>query len=129
MKVTILTILITFFSATLSESEQEFSIIGKWEDKEMQVEYEFAENNHVYFSQMGYGIQATYKINKDKSPNWIDFTMKRGNNSLEIPGLLKIKNNDTIWIEQDAPRLTHLTNFSKDSTSRARKIHILTRVK
>lgn len=70
-----------------------------------------------------------YKLDMTKDPYWIDFTMKRGGQSMKLPGLLKIKHKDTIWIEQFPPYSKHPTAFSKDSISLTRKIHILARQK
>lgn len=108
---------------------KELNIKGKWVDKEMNVEYNFSSNSKASFSQMGYGMSVTYKVDFSKSPYWIDFTLERAGNKMKMPGLLRMINKDTIWIEQFPPYSKHPTVFSKDFTSRTRKIHVLVRKK
>ncbi len=123
-------ILITcLFSFNAFSQSEELSIKGKWVDKEMQVEYNFTSNTKASFSQMGYGMSVSYKIDFSKPTYWIDFTMQRGGNKMKIPGLLRVINKDTIWIEQFAPYSKHPTHFSKDFISRSRTIHVLVRNK
>ena len=95
----------------------------------MQVEYDFTSNTKAYFSQMGYGMSVSYTIDFSKPIYWIDFTLQRAGQKMKMPGLLKILNKDTIWIEQFPPYSEHPTKFSKDFTSRTRKIHVLVRKK
>ena len=129
-KNTQLLLLIAFlFSFNTFSQLKEIDLKGKWVDKEMQVEYNFSGNSKASFSQMGYGMSVSYKIDFSKFPYWIDFTLQRGGNKLIMPGLLKVINKDTIWIEQFPPYSKHPTKFSKDFTSRTRKIHVLVRKK
>jgi len=113
---------------TFSQSE-EINITGKWEDKELHVEYDFSSTNTASFSQMGYGMSVSYEVDFSKSPYWIDFTLQRAGNKMKMLGLLRIINKDTIWIEQFSPGSKHPTKFSKDFISRTRKIHVLVRKK
>jgi len=113
---------------TFSQLE-EINIKGKWEDKELQVEYNFSSTTEARFSQMGYGMSVSYEVDFSKSPYWIDFTLLRGGSKMKMFGLLRILNKDTIWIEQFSPHLKHPTKFSKDFISRTRKIHVLVRKK
>ncbi len=110
-------------------SQKNTALKGKWIDKQLQVEYEFSNNKNAYFSQMGYGMPVYYKVDYTQSPFWIDFTLKRAGKEIKIPGLLRVINKDTIWIEQFPPLEKHPTKFSKDFTSRTRKIHVLVRKK
>ena len=118
-----------FFHLNAFSQIKEIDIKGKWVDKELQVEYTFANNGIANFSQMGYGMTVAYKIDASKFPYWIDFTLKRGGNKMKMPGLLKVINKDTIWIEQFTPYSKHPKEFSKDFISRTRKIHVLVRKK
>ena len=125
-------ILITFtllLSINSFCQSKEVDLTGKWEDKQLQVEYNFSSNDKAYFSQMGYGMSISYKVDFSKSPLWIDFTLQRGGKKMKMPGLLKVINKDTIWIEQFPPFTKHPIKFSKDFTSRTRKIHVLVRKK
>ena len=117
------------FSFNAFSQSEEINIKGKWIDKELKVEYYFSSNDKANFSQMGYGMALSYKVDFSKSPFWIDFTMQRGGNKLKMPGLLRVINKDTIWIEQFAPYSKHPTQFSKDFISRSRTIHVLVRKK
>jgi hypothetical protein len=125
----LLLLLIFLFSFNAFSQLKEVDIKGKWIDKEMQVEYNFSTNSKASFSQMGYGMSVSYKVDFSKSPYWIDFTLQRGGNKIKMPGLLRVINKDTIWIEQFPPYSIHPTKFSKDFTSRTRKIHVLVRKK
>jgi len=108
---------------------QEVDIKGKWEDKELQVEYDFSSSTKARFSQMGYGMSVSYVVDFSKSPYWIDFTLQRGGDKMKMLGLLRVINTDTIWIEQFPSLSKHPTKFSKDFISRTRKIHVLVRQK
>lgn len=125
-----LLIIITVFTCfnTFSQSNG-LNLKGKWLDKQLQVEYEFTNEKDAFFSQMGYGMPISYKLDYTQSPFWIDFTLKRGGKEVKIPGLIRVINKDTIWIEQFPPFSKHPTKFSKDFTSRTRKIHVLVRKK
>mgnify|MGYP005992097295 CR=1 FL=1 len=123
---TILFAVLLYSNYTFSQSA-EINLIGKWIDKELNVEYNFSSDTEALFSQMGYGMPVSYKIDFSKSPFWIDFTLQRG--KMKLPGLLRIINKDTIWIEQFPPFKKHPTEFSKDFKSKSRKIHVLVRVK
>lgn len=125
----LLLLIALLFSFSAFSQSKEIDIKGKWIDKEMQVEYNFSSNSKASFSQMGYGMSVSYKVDFSKSPYWIDFTLQRGGNKLKMPGLLRVINKDTIWIEQFPPYSEHPTKFSKDFTSRTRKIHVLVRKK
>ncbi len=116
-------------SFNMFSQSKEVDIRGEWEDKEMNVEYNFSSNTKASFSQMGYGMSFSYVVDFSKSPYWIDFTIERAGNKMKMPGLLRIINTDTIWIEQFAAHSKHPTKFSKDFTSRTRKIHVLVRKK
>lgn len=115
------------FSAFCQSSE--INLKGKWIDKDLQVEYNFSSSTKASFSQMGYGMPVSYKVDFSKSPFWIDFTLQRGSNKMKMPGLLRVINKDTIWIEQFPPYAKHPTEFSEDFKSKARKIHVLVRAK
>ena len=124
-----LTILLLLQCFTTYSQSKELNIKGKWVDKEMKVEYNFSSNSKASFSQMGYGMSVTYEVDFSKSPYWIDFTLQRAGNKMKMPGLLRVINKDTIWIEQFPSYSKHPTKFSKDFTSRTRKIHVLVRKK
>lgn len=126
---TTLLVILYFISISVSSQSSEINLKGKWIDKELKVEYNFSSNSEASFSQMGYGMPVTYKVDFSKSPFWIDFTLQRGSNKLKMPGLLRIINKDTIWIEQFPPFSKHPTAFSKDFKSKSRKIHVLVRTK
>jgi len=126
-KITLVVLVFAVCSAFVFQPKDEFSLEGKWVDSELQIEYEFKDNKTVYFSQMGYRVTAKYKLDKTKSPYWLDFAMETGGQALEMPGLLKIVDENTIWIEQFRPHIVHPKKFSKDSVSRERSIHILKR--
>ena len=125
----VLVITVCLFSFNGFSQSHEINLKGKWIDKDLQVEYNFSSNTNASFSQMGYGMSVSYKVDFSKSPFWIDFTLQRGGNKLKMPGLLRVINKDTIWIEQFAPLTNHPTEFSKDFKSKARKIHVLVRAK
>lgn len=122
----LMTLLVPVYAFCQSE---EINIKGKWEDKEMHVEYHFSSTTKASFSQMGYGMSVSYEVDFSKSPYWIDFTLQRAGNKMKMLGLLRVINKDTIWIEQFSPHSKHPTKFSKDFTSRTRKIHVLVRKK
>ncbi|WP_347174894.1 hypothetical protein [Polaribacter uvawellassae] len=129
-KITQTLVLITcLFSINAFSQFKEIDLEGKWTDKELQVEYDFSKNAKAYFSQMGYGMSVSYKVDFSQSPFWIDFTLERAGREIKIPGLLRVIDKDTIWIEQFPPSSNHPVKFSKDFTSRARSIHILVREK
>ena len=123
----VFTLAIALFSLCSYAQFKDINISGKWEDKEMKVEYNFSTKDKAYFSQMGYGMPLSYKVDITKSPYWIDFTIERGGNKIKIPGLLRIIDKDTIWIEQFPPYSKHTTEFSEDFKSKSRKIHVLVR--
>lgn len=102
-------------------------ILGKWKDIKLPYEYEFKKKWGI-FKQSGYGVVMNYKIDSIKTPMWIDFTIKQGR-TITIPGLMKWKGKDTLWIQQFPPYSKHPTKFDKDSISNARGIHILVRQK
>ena len=120
---------ISLISFTVFSQSNEINLKGKWVDKDLQVEYNFSSNSKASFSQMGYGMPVSYKVDFSKSPFWIDFTLQRGGNKMKMPGLLRVIDKDTIWIEQFPPYAKHPTEFSKDFKSKARKIHVLVRAK
>ena len=126
---TLLVTIALLLNFTMFSQSKEVDIRGEWEDKEMNVEYNFSSNTKASFSQMGYGMSVSYKIDFSKSPYWIDFTLERAGNKMKMPGLLRIINTNTIWIEQFPMHSKHPTKFSKDFTSRTRKIHVLVRKK
>ncbi len=129
-KIALLAVLMIFLVPVYAFSQsKEINIKGKWEDKELQVEYNFSSTTKASFSQMGYGMSVFYEVDFSKSPYWIDFTLQRAGNKMKMLGLLRIINKDTIWIEQFSPHSKHPTKFSKDFTSRTRKIHVLVRKK
>ena len=124
-----LLIVFCLISFSIYSQSIDVNLKGKWVDKEMQVEYNFSNNAKASFSQMGYGMSVSYNVDFSKFPFWIDFTMQRGSNKVKIPGLLRVINKDTIWIEQFPPYAKHPTEFSEDFKSKARKIHVLVRAK
>ena len=124
-----LTLFLSLYSLSTFSQTEKIDLKGKWEDKQMKVEYHFSTDTKAYFSQMGYGMSVSYKIDQTISPFWIDFTLDRGGQKMKMPGLLRIINKDTIWIEQFPPYSKHPTKFSKDFKSRTRKIHVLVRKK
>ncbi len=129
-KITQTFVLITcLFCINAFSQFKEIDLEGKWTDKELQVEYSFSKNAKAYFSQMGYGMSVSYKVDFSQSPFWIDFTLERAGKEIKIPGLLRVVNKDTIWIEQFPPSSNHPTKFSNDFASRARSIHVLVRKK
>lgn len=129
-KITQLLMIIAFlFSFNAFSQLDEINLKGEWKDKDLQVEYRFSDDTKAYFSQMGYGMSVTYKVDFSKTPFWIDFTMQRGEIKVKIPGLLRIINKDTIWIEQFPPYAKHPVEFSKDFKSKTRTIHVLVRNK
>lgn len=120
---------ICLLSYSAFSQSSEINLKGKWFDKDLQVEYNFSSNTKASFSQMGYGMPVSYIIDFSKSPFWIDFTLQRGSNKMKMPGLLRVIDKNTIWIEQFPPYAKHPTEFSKDFKSKARKIHVLVRTK
>jgi len=106
-----------------------FSLTGKWENKQMDMEYEFFDETNASFSQMSFGTMVTYTLDTTKTPQWLDLTMKQGSFEMKIPCLLKIVHQDTIWIEQFPPYDTHPTEFSSKAAEGNNKIHVLTRNK
>lgn len=114
-----------FLLVSISVLSQKKQVIGKWKDINLPYEYEF-KKEIASFKQSGYGVTMHYKIDSTKTPMFIDFTIKRGR-TITIPGLLKWKTKDTLWIQQFPPYPNHPTKFDLDSTSLARKIHILVR--
>jgi hypothetical protein len=111
---------------SLAQSIQ--NINGKWKDIKLPYQYEFTKTS-AKFTQSGYPVFMDYQIDSTKTPIWIDFTIKQGGQTMKIPGLMKWKTKDTLWIQQFPPFSKHPTEFAKDSTSNARKIHILVRRK
>jgi hypothetical protein len=122
-------LLMIFLNVSVFSQSKEIEIKGKWVDKELQVEYDFLSSTKASFSQMGYGMSVSYNVDFSKSPFWIDFTLQRGGEKMKMPGLLRVINKDTIWIEQFSPLAQHPTKFSKDFISRTRTIHVLVRKK
>lgn len=125
----LLTVFVCLMSIAAFSQTEKINLQGEWEDKQMKVKYHFSSDTKAYFSQMGYGMSVSYKIDETISPHWIDFTLERGGQKMKMPGLLRIINKDTIWIEQFPPYSKHPTKFSKDFKSRTRKIHVLVRKK
>lgn len=118
--------LILFFVVIASSAQDITILLGDWQDEKNQVSYKFNEDNSCIFDQMGYPMFIeNVIINNTKEPIWIDFTLKQGGQELTIPGLLKIIDEDTIWIEQFPPLSKHPVDFSPDETS---KIHRLKKV-
>lgn len=120
---------ICLLSYSAFSQSSEINLKGKWIDKDLQVEYNFSSNTKASFSQMGYGMPVSFIIDFSKSPFWIDFTLQRGSNKMKMPGLLRVIDKNTIWIEQFPSFAKHPTEFSKDFKSKARKIHVLVRTK
>ena len=92
---TLLVTIALLLNFTMFSQSKEVDIRGEWEDKEMNVEYNFSSNTKASFSQMGYGMSVSYKIDFSKSPYWIDFTLERAGNKMKMPGLLRIINTNT----------------------------------
>ena len=118
-------VLIFFLSLGFTKSEQtvKTKLLGTWENTALDVVYEFGEE-YVYFSQGGFGQQMEYTIDDSHQPVWVDFTLKQGTITLKIPGLLELKNDTTLVIEQFAPSSDHPTEFTKEPTLRNQQ-HLL----
>lgn len=122
-----LIIILFLFTLSLSSTAQNTNpVLGKWKDIKLPYKYEFTKTSAT-FTQSGYPVFMDYKIDSTKTPMWIDFIISQGGNSMKIPGLMKWKTKDTLWIQQFPPYPKHPTEFAKDSTSNARRIHILIR--
>ena len=121
----ILLIVVVFISNTLFSQNSNTQLQGTWQDIELPYSYEFNKES-VRFVQSGYGVLMKYKLDTTQTPMWIDFTISRGR-KMTLPGLLKWKSKDTLWIQQFPPFSKHPTEFDKDITSQSRKVHILVR--
>lgn len=106
-----------------------FDFTGKWEDKKLNMIYEFNPDGSIMFYQSGNGVLiSSYTLDTSYEPAWIDFTIKQGSMMMEIYGLLKIVDAETIWIEQFGPAGDHPTVFSDPEGDGKYKIHVLKKV-
>ena len=123
-------LLICFLCLSNSLNAQEISakdiLMGKWENKQFEIEYHFNENG-VYFSQGAFGQSIEYTLDVSKTPIWLDFTINIGNYKNKINGLLEIIDKDTIVIEQFSPSSKHPTEFSENRET-INKRHTLKRM-
>lgn len=86
---------------------------GTWTNSSaFPTEYDFRDNGTVYFAQAGFSSMMKYHLDESKNPIWIDFETTRGKNTVVIPGLMKIIQQDTIIIEQFSPTSNHPTWFT-----------------
>ena len=118
-------LLLLLFVTGISYAQTTKDVQGKWKDIKLPYKYDFKKTWGI-FTQSGYPVMMDYKIDSTKTPMWIDFTVK-GGRTIVLPGLMKWKGKDTLWVKQFPPYKKHPTAFAKDSTSNARKIHILVR--
>lgn len=125
-KVTLILVLVLSNQYLQSQNSNK-SIIGKWKDIKLPYKYSFTKTTGT-FTQSGYPVFVSYQIDSAKTPMWIDFTIKQGR-TIVIPGLMKWKGKDTLWIQQFPPYSKHPIKFDADSISDSRKIHILVRQK
>ncbi|AOW19623.1 hypothetical protein [Urechidicola croceus] len=122
MKLKIIIASLLLFSLSKIPTDLKTDLIGTWEDSRLKITYEFRENGSVFFNQNDTGVFVQeYIIDDSKSPIWIDFQIQ----GMKIPGLLKVIDENTIWIEQFPPYPNHPTKFSEDETMAS--MHILKR--
>lgn len=121
----LIALIATFFLLnTATAKAQEFDLIGTWENSQYQIVYEFGEDNRLFFSQMGYGVAASYTIDDSVTPTRMNMVMSQGGQEITIPALVQFKDNKTVVIEQFTP-YSEPTAFSPDDASRVTK-YILT---
>lgn len=123
-----LIICLLFMSVKFGHAQSNQNILSKRKDISLPYSYEFTKTS-AKFTQSGYPVFMNYQIDNTKTPIWIDFTIKQGGRLMKLPGLMKWKTKDTLWIQQFPPYPKHPTKFDIDSVSVARKIHILVKTK
>lgn len=118
-----------FFINGLSAQNGSLNLSGKWEDSQKMISYEFNPDSTIMFYQNGQGVLiSSYTVDTSKDPMWIDFTIKLGNQSMNIMSLLKTIDSNTMWIEQGSSFGEHPTEFSDIKTDGKHKIHVLKKV-
>lgn len=120
-----------FFTFHISGYTQDISLRlnGKWEDENLNMIYELNPDGTIMFYQSGNGVLInSYTLDLSKDPAWIDFTIQMGSQKMVIMSLLKVIDENTIWIEQGSSYGDHPTEFSDPNTEGKYKIHILKKV-
>lgn len=101
---------------------------GKWVDKKMQVSYEFKADSSCWFEQAGYPVFIkSYTADVSQDPVWLEFTMSQGAMTINIPAILKVVDENTIWIEQLIPGAEYRSEFSTQDENGNNSVHVLKR--
>jgi hypothetical protein len=125
----ILPVFLLVVAGTTRAQDQSIDLTGKWENTKKDIYYEFKPDSSASFSQSGYPVFINkYSLDLTRDPGWIDFTMEMGPTTLVIEGLIKIIDDNNIWIEQFGPHGAHPTEFSTEEKGNIHKIHVLKRV-
>lgn len=96
--------LISLCTLFLYPNQQDsISFEGKWENTRNKISYEFKSNGKVIFEQNGIPVYVNEVTFEAGDPIKARFTLKQGNMTLIIPALIKVIDEETIWIEQFAP--------------------------
>ena len=92
-----------FLLFTSFSISQDLDLTGSWEDERLQIVYRFEDDENLYFSQQGYGVFAKYELESSYEPYRMELIMRNGPQEVRIPALLKVIDENTIWIEQFPP--------------------------
>lgn len=112
-------IALLFFTSVQDKTQ----LVGKWVDEERNISYEFEADNTIIFEQQGISVLVTSYTLTEGNPMQAVFTMEQGAVTMDIPAVIQIVDEETLWIEQFAPGTTP-TNFS----DRPYQKHILKKV-
>lgn len=88
---------------------------GKWVDEKRKISYNFKSDGSMVFEQNGIPVFVNEVTLEAGDPFKAQFMMRQGGNSLTIPALIKVVNEETLWIEQFAPGQTPTTFSNRDT--------------
>lgn len=112
-----------FSSASLA---QDVDLMGTWENEQMSIVYKFSDDS-MYFQQQTFGSWFDYKMDTSQEPYSLEITLSYAGQVQIIPALLKVVDQDHIWIEQFPPGIEP-TGFTEGELGE-KTIHKLTRRK
>ena len=118
-------LLLVLFCLPLFSFAQDIDLKGQWKNEKLDITYQFFSASKGYFIQQIAGTPFDYTIKTDTEPYRMDMTVKSGAQELLIPALLKVVDENTIWIEQFTP-MSNPTAFTEGEDAKNR-VHILKR--